>query len=50
MEAKVALIRYNPQGRLVRPDEVAEAVAFLCQDAAAAMTGQAIVVAGGEVT
>ena len=50
MEAKAALIRYNPQGRLVRPDEVAEAVAYLCQDAAAAMTGQAIVVAGGEVT
>ena len=50
IEASAALTRYNPQGRLVRPEEVAEAVAFLCRDAAAAMTGQAIVVAGGEVT
>jgi len=48
--ARAALIRYNPQGRLVRPEEVAEAVSFLCRDAASAVTGQAIVVAGGEVT
>jgi NAD(P)-dependent dehydrogenase (short-subunit alcohol dehydrogenase family) len=48
--AREALTRYNPQGRLVRPEEVAEAVAFLCRDAASAMSGQAIVVAGGEVT
>jgi NAD(P)-dependent dehydrogenase (short-subunit alcohol dehydrogenase family) len=41
--------RGNPQQRLIRPDEVAEAVAFLCGDASAAMTGQAIMVAGGEV-
>jgi NAD(P)-dependent dehydrogenase (short-subunit alcohol dehydrogenase family) len=49
-DAKAALARYNPQGRLVTPDEVAEAVAFLCRDAASAMTGQSIIVAGGEVT
>jgi NAD(P)-dependent dehydrogenase (short-subunit alcohol dehydrogenase family) len=49
-EARTALERYNPQRRLVRPEEVAEAVAFLSRDAASAMTGQAIVVAGGEVT
>jgi len=48
-EARAALTRYNPQGRLVQPEEVAEAVAFLCRDAASAVTGQAIVVAGGEV-
>jgi NAD(P)-dependent dehydrogenase (short-subunit alcohol dehydrogenase family) len=48
--ASAALTRYNPQGRLVMPEEVAEAVAFLCRDAASAMTGQSIVVAGGEVT
>ena len=44
------LARYNPQGRLVLPEEVAEAVAFLCRDAASAITGQSIVVAGGEIT
>ncbi len=49
-DAKAALVRHNPQGRLVAPEEVAEAVAYLCHDAAAAITGQAIAVAGGEVT
>lgn len=48
-EATAMLARYNPQGRLVRPLEVAEAVAFLCRDDASAVTGQSIIVAGGEV-
>lgn len=48
-EARATLAASNPQGRLVRPDEVASAVAWLCQADAAAVTGQAIVVAGGEV-
>jgi NAD(P)-dependent dehydrogenase (short-subunit alcohol dehydrogenase family) len=48
-EARAALARYNPQNRLIEPDEVAEAVAFLCRPEAAAMTGQSLVVAGGEV-
>ena len=39
----------NPQGRLVQPEEVAAAVLFLCGPGSAAMTGQAIAVAGGEV-
>ncbi len=49
--AMAALTQHNPQGRFGdAPQEVAEAVAFLCRDAASAMTGQSIVVAGGEVT
>ncbi len=39
----------NPLARLVRPDEVAETVAWLCLPSSSAITGQAIAVAGGEV-
>jgi NAD(P)-dependent dehydrogenase (short-subunit alcohol dehydrogenase family) len=49
-DARAALARFNPQGRLVTPEEVADAVAFLCRDSASAVTGQSLVVAGGEVT
>jgi NAD(P)-dependent dehydrogenase (short-subunit alcohol dehydrogenase family) len=48
-EARGALAVRNPQGRLVTPAEVAASVAWLCTPAAQAITGQAIVVAGGEV-
>src|ERR1700683_323344 len=47
--ARAELASSNPMGRLVRPEEVAAAVGFLCGSDAAAITGQAIVVAGGEV-
>jgi len=43
------LVRDSPMRRLMRPEEVADAVAWLCGREAAAMTGQAIAVAGGEV-
>ncbi|MDP6572217.1 MAG: SDR family NAD(P)-dependent oxidoreductase [Rhodospirillales bacterium] len=43
------LIKDNPQGRLIEPGEVASTVAWLCAPASAAITGQAIAVAGGEV-
>jgi 3-hydroxybutyrate dehydrogenase len=48
-EALEALTRANPQGRLVQAAEVANAVAWLCLPGAEAVTGQSIVVAGGEV-
>ena len=48
-EARARLAATNPQQRLIAPDEVAHAVLWLCSDAARGVTGQAIVVAGGEV-
>jgi 3-hydroxybutyrate dehydrogenase len=47
--ARGELAKTNPMGRLVTPQEVAGAVAFLCLPGSSAVTGQAIVVAGGEV-
>lgn len=47
-EARATLASSNPQGRLVRPEEVADAVAWLCRAESAAINGQAIAVAGGE--
>lgn len=48
-EALAEFVKSNPQGRLVQPQEVADAVLWLCGKGAASMTGQAIAVAGGEV-
>ncbi len=48
-EALKELTRHNPQGRLVDPAEVADAVVWLCGEGARSVTGQAIAVAGGEV-
>jgi NAD(P)-dependent dehydrogenase (short-subunit alcohol dehydrogenase family) len=48
-QARAELAAGNPQGRLVQPEEVADAVAWLCREDAAAITGQAISVSGGEV-
>jgi NAD(P)-dependent dehydrogenase (short-subunit alcohol dehydrogenase family) len=48
-DALAAMLKDNPQGRLVRPQEVAEAVLYLCSPEAAAVTGTTLVVAGGEV-
>jgi NAD(P)-dependent dehydrogenase (short-subunit alcohol dehydrogenase family) len=48
-EATAELAKHNPQGRLVTPAEVADAVLWLCGPGASAVTGQAIAVAGGEL-
>jgi NAD(P)-dependent dehydrogenase (short-subunit alcohol dehydrogenase family) len=48
-DARALIERSIPLGRLVDPSEVASLVAWLCSPAAAATTGTAIPVAGGEV-
>jgi NAD(P)-dependent dehydrogenase (short-subunit alcohol dehydrogenase family) len=48
-EARKKLERTIPLGRLIRPEEVADTVLWLCRPEASAITGQAIAVAGGEI-
>jgi NAD(P)-dependent dehydrogenase (short-subunit alcohol dehydrogenase family) len=48
-EAEAELARANPQRRLMRPEEIAATVLWLCGPSAQAITGQAISVSGGEV-
>lgn len=48
-EALANLVAHNPQGRLIAPEEVGETVAWLCSEAAASVTGQSVVIAGGEL-
>jgi NAD(P)-dependent dehydrogenase (short-subunit alcohol dehydrogenase family) len=48
-DIRADLARYNPQGRLVSPGEVANAVVWLCLPESRSINGQAIAVAGGEV-
>ncbi|QNN57205.1 SDR family oxidoreductase [Diaphorobacter ruginosibacter] len=48
-QARAEFVKGNPQGRLVQPQEVADAVLWLCGAGASAITGQSIAVAGGEV-
>jgi len=48
-DAVAEFSKHNPQGRLVLPAEVADAVAWLCSPGAASVNGQSISVSGGEV-
>ncbi len=48
-EALRELTVHNPQGRLIKPEEVAETVGWLCAPSSASVTGQSILVDGGEL-
>ena len=48
-EAKSALLKDEPIGRLGKPEEVASAVVYLCSDDASFVTGHPMVVDGGYV-
>jgi meso-butanediol dehydrogenase/(S,S)-butanediol dehydrogenase/diacetyl reductase len=45
--SRAELAALAPQNRLLRPEEIASVVAFLCSDDASAITGAAIVIDGG---
>ncbi|MHB8815741.1 MAG: SDR family NAD(P)-dependent oxidoreductase [Steroidobacteraceae bacterium] len=49
-EALSGLTATNPQRRLIAPAEVSNAVLWLCRPGTESVTGQSIVIAGGEVT
>ena len=49
-QARAEFASGNPQKRIVQPDEVADAVRWLCGDGASAITGQTVSVSGGETT
>lgn len=47
-EAESAIISTNPQGRIIKPDEIATTAVWLASDAARSTTGQSIAISGGE--
>ena len=49
-EARAMILKVIPRGVMTTPQEVASVVAWLCSPAAAVITGQAIVVSGGETS
>jgi NAD(P)-dependent dehydrogenase (short-subunit alcohol dehydrogenase family) len=49
-EAEAALLGSEPIGRLGRPEEIADAVVWLCSPRSSFVTGQAIAIDGGFVT
>jgi len=49
-EALAAITATNPQRRLIAPAEVSHAVLWLCRPGTESVTGQSLVIAGGEVS
>jgi NAD(P)-dependent dehydrogenase (short-subunit alcohol dehydrogenase family) len=49
-DARRSLEDFNPQHRLIQPDEIAHVVAMLCGDGAGGITGQTLAVDGGQTT
>lgn len=47
-QALAEMVKANPQGRLIAPDEVAAAVLYLCGPGSASVTGQSLLLNGGE--
>ena len=48
-EARAMVIRHNPRGTIIRPEEVAQVVAWLAAPSADAISGRVVPVSGGEV-
>jgi NAD(P)-dependent dehydrogenase (short-subunit alcohol dehydrogenase family) len=48
IDTRTALEANNPQARFIKPEEVADAVMWLCAGDSGAITGQSISVSGGE--
>jgi 3-hydroxybutyrate dehydrogenase len=48
-EARAAILKSTPLGRLITPEEVADAVLYLCGEAAGGVNGQALVIDGGAI-
>lgn len=49
-QARAALAASSPQGRVIRPEEVAATVVWLCNPESAALNGQSLSLSGGEIT
>jgi len=49
-EALDTILATNPQRRLITPQEIAHTVLWLCRPGTESVTGQSIIIAGGEVT
>ena len=46
---RAQLASMHPMGRVARPEEIADAVLFLCSDRASFITGHTLVIDGGFV-